>query len=131
GTADDSVDVTVSAAVPTVTLSANPTTVDNGGSSTLTWSSTNATSCTASGDWSGSKAISGSQVMSNLTADKHYVLTCAGTGGSANDSADVTVRDPAPTVTLTANPTDVDSGGSSTLAWSSTNATSCTASGNW
>ena len=39
--------------VPTVTISANPTSVTSGGSSTLTWSSTNATSCTASGGWSG------------------------------------------------------------------------------
>ena len=29
--------------------------------------------------------------MSNLTANKHYVLTCSGAGGSANDSADVTI----------------------------------------
>ena len=56
---------------PTVSLSANPTTITSGASTTLSWSSTNATSCTASGDWSGSKALTGSQVMSNLTASSY------------------------------------------------------------
>src|SRR3989344_5578210 len=36
------------AAAPTVSLSASPTSITSGGSSTLTWSSTNPTSCTAS-----------------------------------------------------------------------------------
>ncbi|MHB8660982.1 MAG: choice-of-anchor Q domain-containing protein, partial [Minisyncoccota bacterium] len=44
---------------PIITLSASPTSVTSGGSSTLTWSSTNATSCTASGGWTGTKATSG------------------------------------------------------------------------
>ena len=47
--------------VPTVTLSANPGTVASGGSTTVTWSSTNATSCAASGSWSGAKNTSGTQ----------------------------------------------------------------------
>jgi trimeric autotransporter adhesin len=131
GSAQDTANVTVNSQAPTVTLTANPTTVTSGGSSTLTWSSTNATSCSASGDWSGSRQTSGSQVMSNLTSDKHYVLTCTGTGGSDADDADVDVGAAPPTVTLTANPTNVEYGGSTTLTWSSTNATSCTASGNW
>jgi hypothetical protein len=131
GSASDTATVTVTSQAPTVTLTANPTTVVSGGSSTLTWSSTNATTCTASGNWSGTKQTSGSQVMSNLTADKHYVLTCTGPGGSASDDADVDVGSPPPTVTLTANPTNVEYGGSTTLTWSSTNATSCVASGNW
>jgi len=115
-----------------VTLTANPTSIAYNGSSTLTWSSTNATSCAASGDWSGNKAVSGSQVMSNLTANKHYVLTCTGTGGSANDDANVTVGPPpAPTVDLNASPTNVAYGATTTLSWTSTNATSCTASGGW
>ena len=77
--------------VPTVTISANPTSVSSGGSSTLTWSSTNATSCTASGGWSGSKATSGSQSITNITSTATYTLTCTGTGGSGSNSATVTV----------------------------------------
>ena len=68
---------------PTVTISANPTSVSSGGSSTLTWSSTNATSCTASGGWSGSKATSGTQTLANLTTTATYTLTCTGTEEAA------------------------------------------------
>ena len=38
---------------------------------------------------------------------------------------------PLPTVTLTASPTSITQGSSSTLTWSSTDAASCTASGAW
>ncbi|MDD5752105.1 MAG: hypothetical protein PHT82_01025, partial [Candidatus Portnoybacteria bacterium] len=41
----------------TITLTASPTTIYSGNSSTLTWSATNATSCTSSGAWSGSRAV--------------------------------------------------------------------------
>ena len=38
---------------------------------------------------------------------------------------------PAPTISFGANPNSITSGSSSTLAWSSTNANSCTSSGGW
>jgi hypothetical protein len=127
--------VTVTPPAPTVRLTANPTSVASGGTSTLTWSSTNATSCTASGGWSGAKAASGSTTTSALTASMTYTLTCSGAGGTtpaaASTTVTVTSTPPAPTVNLTANPTSVASGGTSTLTWSSTNATSCTASAGW
>ena len=114
---------------PTVTLTANPTSVASGAASMLTWSSTNATSCTASGGWSGAKAISGTQSTGALTMPSSYSLTCPGTGGTSGvASAQVNI---VPTATLVANPTVVASGGASTLTWSSTNATACTASGGW
>ena len=115
---------------PTVTLSASPTTVAVGGASTLTWSSTNATSCTASGGWLGTRPTSGSESTGALAASTTFTLTCTGAGGSASQSVTVAVT-PAPTVTLSASPTTVVAGGSSTLTWSSTNATSCSASGGW
>ena len=77
--------------LPTITLSASPTLVTGGSSSTLTWSSTNATSCTASGAWSGSKATSGSQSITNITTTTTYTLSCTGTGGTANQNVTVTV----------------------------------------
>ena len=122
---------------PTVNLSANPTSISSGGSSTLTWSSTNTTSCTASGSWSGTKPLSGSQSTGSLTGPSSYTytLTCIGPSGSASRSVTVSVAapppPPPPTVSLSANPTSISSGGSSTLTWSSTNTTSCTASGSW
>jgi hypothetical protein len=76
---------------PSVTLTANPATVNYGDSITLSWSSTNATSCTASGGWSGTLATSGSQVLNNLTNSKTYTLTCTGLGGSSSSSVTETV----------------------------------------
>ena len=115
---------------PTVTLSANPTSVASGGASALTWSSTNATGCIASGAWTGTKTTSGSESTAALSATASYTLTCTGPGGSAFQTATVAIL-PAASVTLMANPTSVGSGGSSVLTWSSTNATSCLASGGW
>lgn len=89
---------------PTVNITATPSTVAAGGSSTLDWTSTNATSCSASNSWSGAKAVNGSQVVSAITVLSTYTLTCSGAGGQAVASATVT-PDPdtiVPTVTLTA-----------------------------
>jgi len=83
---------------PTLTLTANPASITSGQSSTLTWSSTNATSCTASGGWSGSKSTSGSQSVSP-TSNATYTLACTGAGGSVNKSVSVAVAQPAPTDT--------------------------------
>ena len=121
------------AAAVSLTLSASPATITAGTWSTLTWSSSNAMACTASGGWSGSQSLSGSQATGNLAASTTYTLDCAGAGDSASQSATVTVTsDPqAPTVSLSASPVTVPSGSPATLTWSSTNATSCTASGGW
>jgi hypothetical protein len=131
GNASQSARVSVTQALPTVNLSASPSTVASGSSATLTWTSTNVTSCTASGGWSGGKPINGSTSTGNLTSNQSYTLTCTGPGGSAAQSATVTVSTPAPTVTLSAGPSAVTSGSSSTLTWSAADATSCTASGSW
>ncbi|MEK7703476.1 MAG: hypothetical protein AAB426_00845 [Myxococcota bacterium] len=77
------------ATAPVVTLFANPSTVDSGGTSTLTWSATNATSCTASGAWSGAKATSGSEPTGTITAMSTFTLTCTGSDGSGSRSATV------------------------------------------
>jgi hypothetical protein len=123
---------------PTVSLVASPTSVPPGGSSTLTWSSTDATSCTASNvgaegsTWAGPKPTSGSDVRGPLTATATYSLACTGPGGTASQAVTITVTSaPVPTVSLTATPTTIAAGQSTTLAWSSTNAASCTATGGW
>ena len=109
-------------AIPTVTLSASPTSVASGGSSTLTWSSTDATSCTASGGWTGAKDISGTLAVT-VSATTIYTLACTGTGGTTTQSVTVTVV-PAPTLTFTATPASIAPGGNSSLSWSTTNADS-------
>jgi hypothetical protein len=122
-------------AAPTASISASPSTIDAGQSATISWSSTDATSCTVSGAWSGTKATSGSEIVSP-TATSTYTITCDGDGGSANDSTTVTVN-PAPpaanepTLNFSSSPATLDKGQAITLSWSTTDATSCTASGDW
>ena len=77
--------------VPTVTFNASPNSVTSGQSSTLTWSTTNATSCTASGAWSGSKSTSGSTSTGALTSSSTYTLSCTGSGGTTQASTTVSV----------------------------------------
>jgi hypothetical protein len=77
---------------PVVSISASPATITAGGSTTLSWSSQNATSCTASGGWAGSRATSGQQALSSLSASSTFTLTCSGAGGSGSGSAAVTVQ---------------------------------------
>lgn len=113
---------------PTAQLVANPTTIIQGNSTTLSWSSTNANSCTGTGFNTGN-AVSGSVSASPITTTG-YSLNCSGLGGTTTASATVTVTGaPAVTASLTANPTQIAVGDSSNLSWSSTNATSCTGTG--
>jgi hypothetical protein len=119
---------------PTVTFTANPTTIVSGGISTLSWSSTNATVCTASGaaGWTGNEPTPFLITVTPATTTT-YTLTCTGAAGTtpAVGTATITVTPPSnPTVTFAAIPTSVVAGSSSTLTWSTTNATGgCTASG--
>ena len=139
GDADNSASTSTAASVtisavptPTVTISAAPTSIVLGQTATLTWSSTNATACTASGSWTGAEVVSGSATITPSAAGAlSYVLTCTGSGGSGNATAALTVTTPAPTVTISVSPTSITVGQSATLTWSSTNTTACTASGAW
>lgn len=77
--------------VPTITFTSNPSGIEQGKSSILTWSSTNATSCTATGGWTGAKATAGSEVISNITEPTTYTLTCTGPGGGTIAQTEVNV----------------------------------------
>ena len=127
---------------PVLTFSVTPTTIDSGQSSNLTWAATNATTCTASGAWSGAKSTSGNESTGALNASRNYTLTCTGSGGTIDpQSITVSVNAPAPpppvptvpapVLTFSVTPTTIDSGQSSNLTWAATNATTCTASGAW
>lgn len=80
---------------PTVDLKINggngPITVSQGSTLSLSWTSTNATSCTASGLWTGTKVINGSLSVPSVTSSGTYTLTCSGAGGNSSDSVSVTV----------------------------------------
>lgn len=120
--------------VVSVSMSANPTTVAYGGSATISWSSTNAASCTpvSPTGWTGT---SGSQSTGALTSSQTYSITCTDVA-ARTASASVTVNvDAPPTVDILANdsqgPITIPYGGSATLSWTSAHASSCTASGGW
>lgn len=77
---------------PVITISATPTVVPFATATTVTWSVTDATSCTASGAWSGSKnATSGSEAVTITSVGSNTLtLSCTGLGGSGNNSTAVT-----------------------------------------
>ena len=138
---------------PTVSLlvkgsnDAAPTTTPNpilvGGTIALTWSSTNATSCTASDQWAGTP-IGTSQAYppgqdrtpdSATPGTKKYTITCSGPGGNS-PPATVTINViPPATATLTAAGPDgsniVEVNDPVTVTWTSQNATSCSSGGQW
>jgi hypothetical protein len=98
---------------------------------TLSWTSTNADTCSASGNWSGSKSQTGSSNYSGITVGTFtHTLTCSNPIGSASDSVTVIVYNP-PVVDLKVNnqdgPITILSPASFTLSWISKDATSCTA----
>lgn len=85
---------TQTGSAPTLTLSASPTSIIESGTTTLTWVvGNNATSCTASNGWTGSKAFSnGSHNQSlALSSTKTYVLNCSNQYGSVSKQVTVNV----------------------------------------
>jgi uncharacterized protein (TIGR03118 family) len=69
-----------------VTLSATPTSLTLGQSSSLSWTSNTGTSCMASGSWSGARADTGTEVVTPAASGSlSYTLVC--TGGSYSDSS--------------------------------------------
>ena len=120
------VNVAAAPAAPTVNLSVSPSSIANGGSTTLTWSSTNATSVSSSNF--GATSINGSLTLTNQTQSRTFSITVSGPGGSATASATLNVAGAVilnpPTVNLSASPSSINNGGSTTLTWSTSDATS-------
>lgn len=86
----------------TATLSANPTSIQKGQSSTLTWSTENADNVTLNGakvDAGGSQSVTPAQ-----STDYHLVAT--GAGGTQDATARITVNAPPPPTTTAVTPSD-------------------------
>ena len=119
---------------PSLDFTSSDSDVMQGDSVVLSWSAQNADSCSASGDWFGGKATSGSQTMSNLQQDSLFILECSGNGETVRQTVTVNVQLPdpvAPTLSFNASQTSIPWNGSVTLSWSSSDADSCVASGDW
>lgn len=96
----------------------------------LTWETDFASSCTASGAWSGFKAADGSQVVAvPRTGANIFTLTCSNPGSPISKT--VTVTGVLPAVTLRVFPDKPIVGQTVTISWDSTNALGCTASQGW
>ena len=78
---------------PTASISADPTTLWVNESVTLTWSSTNATGCSAGGEWSGDKDPSGEESV-KVTKDGEltYSITCSSGTRSATSEVVITAN---------------------------------------
>lgn len=118
---------------PTVSLLPASAAIDVGGSVTLTWSSTNAVSCTWTAGLADTVSASGSTVVYPTAASTTYTMRCTSSLGvnSSTQSSVVTINPATFTTSFTASPTTVAPGGSTTLNWVVKNATSCTATGGW
>src|SRR5271168_4105443 len=89
------------AAQPTVTLNASPTSVKSGDTVTLSWTSTDATDADIE-PGVGKVALQGSTPV-NPTESTTYTITATGPGGSGTATARVTVGAAAPAITPTTN----------------------------
>ena len=79
--------------LPKVNIKANnsegPLTIVSGQPVTLSWSSSSATSCVASGNWSGTQNTGGSVKITALTGTNIYIITCTNSAGSNIDSVSI------------------------------------------
>ncbi|HET8733282.1 MAG TPA: hypothetical protein VFM45_05855, partial [Anaeromyxobacteraceae bacterium] len=103
-------------------FAASPSSVAPGGSSTLSWSVTGATTLSIDG---GVGVVTGTSRAVTPASTTTYTLTATNAGGSSTATATVTVSAVAPPViaSFAATPSSVAPGGSSTLSWSVTGAT--------
>ena len=108
--------------LPSVTLTASPISIANGSSATLSWTTGNATSASIDSGVGALAPVAGGSRTVSPSATTTYTLTATGPGGTASTTAEITVY-PNPTATLTANPNPVPQGSSTTLNWTTTNAT--------
>ena len=82
-------------AAPTVTMALSASKASVSSPVTLSWSSTDATSCTSSGSWSGAQAARGSQSITPAAGGQFsYTIACTGAGGTTARTVVLTVPMP-------------------------------------
>ena len=116
---------------PTITLTADPTSIALGQTATLTVVATQATQVTITGSdgLTYNLGTTGGTQLVKPAATTTYTATATNSKGSAAATAIVTVSIVQPTVNITATPSTITSGSSSTLTVTATNATQVTVTG--
>lgn len=95
--------VTVTSSIPTIASFTATSPIAYNSNTQLDWSVTNASACSGSGGWSGSKATStGTQSVGPLIVDTSFTLTCTNQFGTSTQARVVTVN-PAPDFTLSSS----------------------------
>jgi RHS repeat-associated protein len=119
GTTTESVTVSVYIPLPIVSISSNPEAILLGESSTLTWSTSHADTCTIE-PGIGSVDVNGS-ISISPTETTTYTITGTGSGGTSSADVTITVTDPnaPPTVTMAPASDIISQGESITLIWNS------------
>ena len=132
---------TALAVQPSLSLTASPRRVDPGASATLAWSATHAVSCREETSLlDGPLPTQGEAETPPLAETRSVSVACIGFGGTVRSSETIDVRtasatpEPAPMeaptiASFSAIPSSVPFGGSATLAWSTSGAARCSASG--
>jgi hypothetical protein len=142
--AQASTQVTFTGPTPAASLSASASSVTVNTPITLTWTSPDSSSCTASGGvpgdgWSGPVQYAGFKDVTSLVEETvTYSIACTEVQGQLQAQTHVTYTavaatepsiPPPPAVTLTASGTTEAVGSQVTLSWNSQNASACSASG--
>lgn len=109
---------------PVCTLTASPTTITKGGNSTLTLTSENADTATI--DQGIGNTATNTSLSVVPTVDTTYTATVTGKGGTVTCSAPIIVEvptEPTPVCGMTVDDSLITKGASTTVRWSSSNAT--------
>ncbi len=123
GSVTASTKVTVVVPLPVIaSFAAAPESIPLGGSATLSWNVSGATSVSIN---NGVGVVTASSVSVSPTKTTTYTLTAKNAGGSVTATAKVTVVVPPPVISsFSAAPSSITAGQSSTLSWSVSGATS-------
>lgn len=111
---------------PSCTLTAAPSSLTSAGTTTLSWTTTNATSASINNGIGSVSPVSGGSVSANVPGSTTFTLTVTGPGGTQTCEAPVTVTsvNPSPSCSLSLSASSINSGQSVVLSWVSANVTS-------
>ncbi len=110
---------------PSCTLSADPSSLTGSGQTNLSWTTTNATSASIDTAIGTVTPVAAGSVNAHVSANTTYTMTVTGPGGTANCHASVTVSNTNNlSCTLSLDASNINTGQSVNLSWTSTNATS-------